>query len=540
MVRTSTESQQLEDQHNEMVQFCASEGYDESDLIFVEDKGASAIKLNDQYRLMIEQVKENIGQNPDIRCFAVWELSRAFRNEGVYYEIKEYLLQHNVQFLCKNPYLKLLNEDGSLNSGMEVAMGLLATLAKQEMQLKKDRFHRAKKAMKAQGKFIGGRCPKYGYRVDAQGFIVIDEESADLVRKIFEMYSTGRYSIRTLYLELIERGMTKPDGAPINYHLINRIVADTSYIGYAKDRTYPQLISNELWEKCKAVREQNFLSIPKGHKYCFGSGIFKCSHCGRHMIAEGAQYRCWHHNKFSAPPRCDNGLTIRVENLDGLLWWVASKEHAKYLMRMDAEKEKEYAEKIGVLEMKIKTALEKIASSEQKKRKIIDTYIDGLIVKKERDIRLKKMDEDLKKYRNSILSHQETIHQLQMALTKQDGEEIDIERLSSLYGGVIREKDLKKMDEIVKKHIKRVTSDREWYGKERDARAIRENAQLITIETTLGDIQRYIYVARKYKGHYFWFYREDGKEQPLLTVKKIIRQPSKSTETRAFKKIGEW
>ena len=54
MVRVSTEAQKLEDQHREMEVFCKDEGYD--DLVFVEDKGASAIKLNDQYRLLIDQV----------------------------------------------------------------------------------------------------------------------------------------------------------------------------------------------------------------------------------------------------------------------------------------------------------------------------------------------------------------------------------------------------------------------------------------------------------------------------------------------------
>ena len=81
-VRVSTEAQQLEDQQREMEVFCKGEGYD--DLVFVEDKGASAIKLNDQYRLMIDQVKDEIEKDPSIVCFAGWELSRAFRNEIVF------------------------------------------------------------------------------------------------------------------------------------------------------------------------------------------------------------------------------------------------------------------------------------------------------------------------------------------------------------------------------------------------------------------------------------------------------------------------
>ena len=542
MVRTSTESQLLEDQHNEMVQFCAAEGFDESDLIFVEDKGASAIKLNDQYRLMIEQVKENIDSNPDIKCFAVWELSRAFRNEGVYYEIKEYLLEHNVQFLCKNPYLKLLNEDGSLNSGMEIAMSLLATLAKQEMQLKKDRFKRAKKAMKAQGKWIGGKTVKFGYKTDEKGYLVIDEKAAKLVRMIFEMYATGEYSARTLYEELQERGVMKPDGKPFSYQTINNIVADSSYTGFAEDRIYPQMISEELWEKAAAVRKRNYLSIPKGKKYAFGSGIFKCSHCGCNMIAEGSQYRCWHHNKYAAPPHCDNGLTIRVENLDGLLWWVAVREHSVYLMKLDAEKEKEYKERIDVLMQKIERAQTKVSAAETRRKKIVDTYLEDLITKEERDIRLKKLDKETRELKNTILSHQETINSLQTALKKQEGEDVDFERIKNLYEGIKNEKDLKKMQEIVRKHIRKVTSEKEWYGKERDKRAVRQNAQLITVETVYcgtvhSGIQKFIYVARKYKKHHFWLYTEDGREVPLFSIPKIVREHEKSTETRAFKKV---
>ena len=95
------------------------------------------------------------------------------------------------------------------------------------------------------------------------------------------------------------------------------------------------------------------------------------------------------------------------------------------------------------------------------------------------------------------------------------------------------------MDGIVKKHIKRVTTTSEWFGKERDRRAVRQNAQLITIETTFGEVKKYIYVARCYKKHYFWLYREDGSEIPLLSVGKIERKPLGKIHPRAFKKIKD-
>lgn len=530
MVRASTEAQKIEDQHREMVQFCINEGYKEEELVFVEEAGASAIKLNDEYMLMIQQVKECINADPEINCFAVWELSRAFRNEMVYVEIKQFLLERHIQFLVKNPNLRLLNVDGTLNAGMEITMALLATLAKQEMELKKERFHRAKKAMREQGKFIGGRTVKYGYRVGKGQYVEEDPETAQVVRLIFSLYSTGKYSIRTLYDELQERGYN------IHLSLINKMLADGEYV----DGVYPQLISKELFEKCKTVREHNYLSIPKGKKYAFAAGIFKCISCGNNMIAEGDQYRCRHHNKYSAPPHCNNGITIRLDNMDALLWFVASKLEVQYRMRMDQEKETEYRNNITILEQKILTLKAKTDVFEYRKKKIVDTYLEDLISKEERDKRINRLKKENQEYIDTILSYQEQIKTITALLENKETEQIDLEYLGSIYGNVMEYQDLKQMAEIVHKHIKKVTAERCWFGRDRDQRAEKENALLIRIYTVSGKEQKYYYIARKYKKHYFYYYSTDGREQPLLHIKKIIRKKEKSKEPRAFKKISSW
>ena len=527
MIRVSTETQNLEDQHNEMVRFCQDEGYDE--IVFVEDKGASAIKLNDTYQMMITQVREEIEKDPDIRCFAVWELSRAFRNEMVYVQVKTFLLEHNVQFLCKNPYLKLLNPDGSLNTGMEIAMSLLSTLAKQEMELKKERFHRAKTAMWKQGKAIGGNI-KYGYKVDKDGYIVINEETAPFVRMVFEMYSTGKWSVRTLYDELTERGYKT------SYHIINKIVADRAYI----DSPYEPMISMELWNKCEEVRKKNFLSIPKGRRWCFASGIFKCSVCGRNVIADGSKYRCRHHKKYSAPPLCPNGLTIRVDNLDGLLWWIASKEEIQYRMKLDQHRREEYEKQVEVLQEKVRNTEKKLEMVESKKARIKELYIEGMIDKEELKIRQNKTLSEAKRYNDTILGFKEKIEGYLQLLEGNSDEGVSQDFLKGVYLGVLKESELKMMDEIVKKHIKRVTTSAEWFGKERDKRAVRQNAQLITVDTVYSGQKKFIYVARAYKKHHFWWYTEDGSERPLYAVNKIIRPPMGEKHPRAFKKLSEW
>ena len=517
MIRVSTEAQKLEDQHREMEVFCHNEGYD--DLVFVEDKGASAIKLNDQYRLMIEQVKEEIEKDPGITCFAVWELSRAFRNELVFQQVKMFLVERKIQFIVKNPYLKLLNPDGTVNSGMEIAVTLMATLAKQEMELKKERFKRAKKAMSAQGRYTGGHTIKFGYRVDEGGYFVIDEEKSKLVKLIFEMYSTGKWSVRKLYDELVERGYD------INYHLINRMVADRSYI----DGRYPRMISQDLWDRCEAVRKRNVLSIPKGRRNCFGSGIFRCSECGNLMVADAIQYRCRKHKKYSAPPHCDNNLTIRIENLDGLLWFLAVHEETKYRMRMFREGKDEVEKEVDVLREKLEAARKKLEGMDEKKGRIMELYLEGHLKKDEKDRKLLQCDENSRMAKNTILELEEKLEGV-LAILEGKAEELpDLEKLKGIYEGVIGESDLKEMDRIVKRQIRKVTAVRgEFKG--------RKSAQLIEVETMYSGVKKFYYVARAYKMHYFFL--TDG--TPLRTVRRIIREPLGEGNPRAFKKISEW
>lgn len=518
MVRTSTESQQVEDQHNEMVQFCKTFGYSEEQMVFIETKGASAAKVDDDYLDMIERVKEKIISDKDIECFAVWHINRAARNEGVFVSLKDFLVKHNVQFLVKNPFLKLLNEDGSVNMGMELAFSLMATLAKQDNEERMAKFKRAKDVMRKQGKYTGGRTIKFGYGVDKDGYIVIDEEDSKLVRLIFDMYSTGKWSVRTLYEELYERGYK------VNYHMINRMVADRTYV----DGRYPQMISQELWNRCEAVRNKNFLSIPKGHKHCFASGVYKCPVCGNNMIANGARYECRHHLKLSAPPHCTNGQTIRIENLDGLLWFVASQEEIKYRMRMDTKKKEEYEEKIESLREKVESAKKKLNSVGNKQARIKELYIDGLIDREEFKKRQNKTLSDIKEYNESILKYEEKIEGFLRLIEGNDEDRITPEILKTLYVDVAKEDDLKEMNRIVKRQIERVTSESvEFHG--------RKTAQLIEIETMYSGVRRFIYVARKWNGHLF--FNEKGESLP--GIRKIVREVGEKSP-RSFKKISEW
>ena len=186
LVRVSTVKQEILTQTKELVEYALADGYKKSDMIIIEGVGASAIKLNSIYLQEMEQLYKTIEEN-EISSLYAWEISRIGRNEEILMKFKNFLIDRKVQLVIKNPSLRLLNADGSVNTGVELAFSLFATMSKQEMEIKNERFKRAKERNKLEGRYNGGRI-KLGYKLDENKYFIVDEEKAQIVRNIFEWF----------------------------------------------------------------------------------------------------------------------------------------------------------------------------------------------------------------------------------------------------------------------------------------------------------------------------------------------------------------
>ena len=247
--RTSTIRQEAEEQRKETLEYAKS--FLAENIVEVGGEGLSAIKLDDQYVKNIEKVFDLIAEG-DIQCVYAWSIDRIGRNEELLMKFKNRLIENKVQLRIKNPTLQLLNDDGTVNSGMEIAFSLFSTMAKQEMELKQKRFKRAKNRNKSEGKYNGGKV-KFGYAVDKDGYY-IEGETAVHVREIFRKYAFTPVSINHLSVEYTSNGVlqTSPKTAA---SLINRMLKDKGYIG---ETFYPRLVDDgtfyKVQEKLKEYR----------------------------------------------------------------------------------------------------------------------------------------------------------------------------------------------------------------------------------------------------------------------------------------------
>lgn len=514
MVRVSTEGQDTTDQKNEMLDFVQHQGYQEKDIVWIVEKGASAIKLNDKYLEMIDQIKECIRKDRDIDCLSLWHLNRGFRTEIVFYQLKEFLVTNKIQLLIKNPYLKLLNDDKSVNAGTELALSLLMTLAQQDMLEKKAKFARAKKSNSEQHKFNGGFSVKYGYRIDKDGYVVPDEQDSKVVREIFELYATGLYSSRTLAYELQDRGIEPSRNSLLTPEheacrkawtfqpdTVMKILQDTAYIGWSDNdynhshRKYIPIISQELWDKVKVIREKNFKYLPRTNKVRLGLKIVKCPECGNPLFCDGTHYACWRSRKRHIQRNqgeCDYSMALHINVTDSYVWTVAYQCEMNDSKLQTKEKQKEVRNTMKVIAQKQHLLKMKLEQQDDKKKRIVDAYLDDLITKAERDKRLKSLAESMTEYQLQINRYEEQLDSIRK------GPQIEHLSLPDTLSLITDNEDLKTAQKVARKHIKSCTAVLKSVG-DRDPRSKKPNAVFYTIETYTYGTFYYLYFPKGYK-----------------------------------------
>lgn len=369
VVRASTEHQEIVSQKNELRTYIQSMGYKADEIEWIETAGASARKANSKYLDMLQSIKDAITSNETIKACAFWHLNRLGRVDTYFISMKNWFIDNKIQVFVKNPSLSLLNEDGSVNAGAEIAWGVFATMVKQETSEMFEKMKRGKERNANNGIFNGGNVG-IGYRVNkTTRKVETNEEEVQLLTMIFEEYTTNRLSTYNLAKELNERGITQR-GRKITAQWLQRILATEAM----KD-----IVGVVLYNKAKTITKSRNVCRKNKHVHISG-GLIKCPYCGGNMYAETKGYKCYNHynqHRNETSIYCANTAKLNTTLIDNLAFDVAIIGYVDYVAANTKQQAKDYTKEITINKQKIAEFTRKAERIENKQERIKTLFING-------------------------------------------------------------------------------------------------------------------------------------------------------------------
>lgn len=245
-----------------------------------------------------------------------YKVDRAARNMKDWIALVELRYKYGIEIVCiTEPFDE--TPAGKLNSNMLEAIG----------QFYSDQLSiRTAEGVKrrAQSGLFPGHAP-YGYEnylENGRGLIRVNEEEANNVKRIFELYAFHRHSIDTLIAALKSEGRTYCASQPYFIRSkIHTILTDGSYLGEIRYRDewlegkHPALIDHATFERVQVLLGKG---VYAKHDSVYGNGLIACGHCGRPVVCELKRkgdreytyYRCAGYTGAGHPRDRINGLEL--------------------------------------------------------------------------------------------------------------------------------------------------------------------------------------------------------------------------------------
>lgn len=141
-------------------------------------------------------------------------------------------------------------------------------------------------------KYLGGRVP-LGYKIDSDNNYVIDEVTAPIVKRIFEMYSTG-HTIKEILHEVNLAGYKTTTGHNFTYYSLHSTLTNLKYIGtyshmgITLENSVPRIVDDATFEKVQKRVQQNKRApaSAKSNVNFYLTGKLFCGKCGSNMVGD--------------------------------------------------------------------------------------------------------------------------------------------------------------------------------------------------------------------------------------------------------------
>ncbi len=391
------------------------------------DEGISgaSTKKRDSFNRMIKDGKKGL-----FNLIITKEISRFSRNTVDSIQFTQQLLQYNVGVLFQNDNINTFDTDG------ELRLTIMSSLAQDELRRLSERVKFGHKQCIKNGKVLGNDR-LYGYN-KKNCVLTINEEQAEVVRLIFDLYANQELGVRTISKILYERGITSSKGNLFNTRTMSNMLCNPKYKGFYrgnittsidyrtkksiflpksewvmyKDESIPAIVSEELWEKANKLFLSRSMKFKDSgawthNKYAY-SGKIVCAEHGtsfmRVLRESGKEVWLCSTYRTRGASTCTAPF-IYTSELDGIM--------AEIFLNMQKDKYKIIDDIVKLIksspdrknyEQSMDSIEKEIASINQKKEKLLELLIDEVLSNTEFKKRNNELNEKIVKLESNLQS----------------------------------------------------------------------------------------------------------------------------------------
>ena len=377
------------------------------------DEGISGISVQkrENFNQMILDAKSNM-----FDFVITKEISRFARNTLDSIQFTRELLSSGVGVFFQNDNINTLDEDS------ELRLSIMSSIAQDELRKLSSRIKFGhQQAIK--NHVVLGNSRIFGYdKKDKK--LVINENEAKMVRELFELYATDKYSMKQIENLFWDKGYRNRNGNKIAHSTMANTISNPKYKGYYvgnkvkvvdmftkkqhflppeewvmfKDETgeiVPAIVSEELWDSANAVLSRRSRDVKNRQNICNHANLLTgklfCTHCGKAYYRRDSVDRQGNKNsKWVCSGKINNGadscpsFAIYEEEIKPILFDVFNETSsiAEDLVESYIEMYKSI-DISGELAKDIEKLKAKIEHEQKKKRKILDYNLNGDISDKE-------------------------------------------------------------------------------------------------------------------------------------------------------------
>ena len=215
--------------------------------------------------------------------------------------------------------------------------------------------------------------------------IIVDKNKVQLIKKSFELYSTGEFSLRRLCETINNLGLTGRKNKTLSISNYQYFLKNPFYCGLIRyngefyEGKHEPIIAKKLFDKVQEVMESKSKPNKKKPKYFVFRGFIRCGECGCLITAETQKGHNYYHCT-KRKTKCYQKY-VREENLAEQINKYIQKaslpdEWAKNII---AELEKEKTEKVQSSEIFAQNLKGEISVVDGKLERLMNAYLENAV-----------------------------------------------------------------------------------------------------------------------------------------------------------------